>query len=130
MIEELSFLDSKILSYLKSKRLTTLTYAELETLIRPYKVEDYILTSRILYEPQPGLFKLLPDLEKEILSPESHDGQGNPSGSYRRRKEISGERICEAGKRRGEHSNGFIKGKSSGAFRYGNGFRGKTAEVE
>jgi len=109
--EELYFLDSKVLNYLKSRKITTLTYAELETLIRPYKVEDYILCSRILYEPQSGIFKLLPDLEKELFSSsQSHDGRGRETTNfYRKREEVSGERVSKAGEREGRYSNGVIK---------------------
>jgi len=91
MTEEFHFLDSKVLNYLKFRKLTTLAYAQLETLLRPYKVEDYILTSRILYEPQPGIFRIIPPLEREILSSQSssHDEPQN-SQTFGKGKEVFG----------------------------------------
>jgi len=67
-MEELSYLDQKVLKNSFKMKKTVYTYEELQILVAPYHVEDYIISSKILYEKEPNLFELIPPLKEKILS--------------------------------------------------------------
>jgi len=79
---ELSYLDKKILENSIRTKKTLYTYKELEVLISPFHVEDYILTSKILYEKEPNLFELIPEIKEKVLSHNEPKGsQNSPEGN-------------------------------------------------